>query len=430
MVVVLACTQTARAYWQVPGAGAGTASTATLGAPVASVSGTAWSSTVHVAWTPALTSGGVAATSYVVRRVDTADGSTTAACGTSAASPTTALACDDTGVPTGTHRYVVTAALGSWTSVSAASATFSTDVSSPSVTVTSVSPAAAASGYHLSGPVTVGLTASDSGPAGVQSISYRIDSLALVTVAGTTASAVVIGEGVHTVSYHATDAAGNVSSTGTHVFTIDSTAPTVAVTRAAGQASPTKDAPIVFTVTFSEPVTGFSAADVVLSGGIGGSASVSGTGPGYTVSVNGLTADGTLAASVVAGAATDVAGNASLVSTSDSVVRDTTAPTVAVTSYTNNFGTLTLTGTTGPAATVATDATTLSVTFCPGVAVFGIGLIAPDFSSCAATSVTTSNGSWTTTTTVSVLVAGSYFARIVPTDAAGNVGTAVVRSPP
>ncbi|MFP5487316.1 MAG: HYR domain-containing protein, partial [Acidimicrobiia bacterium] len=97
----------------------------------------------------------------------------------------------------------------------------------------------------------------------------------------------------------------------------DTTAPSVTVNQAVGQADPTSASPIVFTVVFSEPVSGFATGDVTLGGTAGAaSAVVSGSGSSYTVAVSGMTAAGTVIASVGAGVATDAALNPNLASTS------------------------------------------------------------------------------------------------------------------
>ncbi|HSG87643.1 MAG TPA: Ig-like domain-containing protein, partial [Pseudomonadales bacterium] len=99
----------------------------------------------------------------------------------------------------------------------------------------------------------------------------------------------------------------------------DNIAPSVTIEQAAGQADPATDGPIEFTVLFSEPVFGFDAADIDFTGStVGGTlvASVTGSGASYTVSVSGMSASGTVVATIGAGAATDAAGNASLASTS------------------------------------------------------------------------------------------------------------------
>ena len=98
----------------------------------------------------------------------------------------------------------------------------------------------------------------------------------------------------------------------------DTTAPTVTIAQAAGQADPTTTSPINFTATFSEMVTGFAANDISFAGStVGGTltAVVTGTGPTYNVAVSGMTTAGNVVVSVLAGAATDAAGNLSLGST-------------------------------------------------------------------------------------------------------------------
>ncbi|WP_148614073.1 OmpL47-type beta-barrel domain-containing protein [Nocardioides rubriscoriae] len=423
VLAVVTCTQPAWAFWRTTGLGSGTAVTATFSAPVVTVSGTAWSSTVHVAWTAATTSGGLAAQSYVVVRVDEADGSTAAACGTSAGSPTASLACDDPAVPTGTHRYVVTATQQSWTSTSTASAAFATDATAPSIVAGSVSPVANANGYQRTAPVTVPLTATDVGPAGVASISYRIDGGTVTTVAAATTSVSVSGDGTRVVTYAATDAAGNVSVIGSTTVRLDTTAPTVTVAKAGGQADPTNASTAQLTVTFSEAVTGFTSTDVVLSGVTGATAAVSGTGASYTVAISGMTGQGTLSVSVPAAAAVDVADNPNTASGTATVVRDTVAPTVAVSSFTRSGGNLTVTGTTSEPASV-------TVTFCRGTGLLFINLLPPIWGSCTETVVTvSSSNSWTAPATVSSTDAFAYYARAVPTDAAGNTGSAVVAGP-
>ena len=120
----------------------------------------------------------------------------------------------------------------------------------------------------------------------------------------------------------------------------DVTPPTVAVEQAAGQADPATSLPIMFTVTFSEPVTGFTEADVIVTGSAivqsapalpltdgdsafftasaspGFSVSVSGSGAQYTVAVGQLSTSGTVVVTLAPGAAFDGALNPSVASTS------------------------------------------------------------------------------------------------------------------
>jgi hypothetical protein len=121
----------------------------------------------------------------------------------------------------------------------------------------------------------------------------------------------------------AVDAGGDLSlaSTSTdnrvtfHATGGDTTPPTGTIDKAAGQADPTAVGPINFTITFSEPVTGFGPSDVSFAGSTAGgtlAAAVSGSGSTYTISVTGMTSPGGVTVSVPAGAVTDLAGNPSL----------------------------------------------------------------------------------------------------------------------
>ncbi|MCU1379840.1 MAG: hypothetical protein JWN29_2823 [Acidimicrobiales bacterium] len=136
----------------------------------------------------------------------------------------------------------------------------------------------------------------------------------------------------------AQDAAMNVNTASTSIdntVTYDVTPPTVTIDQAAGQVDPTNGT-VNFTVVFSEPVTGFTDADVSLSGTSGnvGSATktVTGTGPMFSVAVTGLTGSGSVTASVPAGGVQDAATNVNTASTStdNTVSYDVTPPTVTI----------------------------------------------------------------------------------------------------
>jgi hypothetical protein len=68
---------------------------------------------------------------------------------------------------------------------------------------------------------------------------------------------------------------------------------------------------VSFPVTFSKAVTGFTASGVTVNStsSAAGSASVTGSGANYTVTLSSITGDGTLGISVNAGSCTDAAGN-------------------------------------------------------------------------------------------------------------------------
>lgn len=135
----------------------------------------------------------------------------------------------------------------------------------------------------------------------------------------------------------ATDIAGNPSRASTSTdagASYDVTPPTVTVSQAVGQADPTRAAPLLFTVAFSEPVAGFLAGDIVL-GGTAPGAMVSEVTPldaqSYLVVVGGLTGPGTVTVTIPAGAVRDAAGNPSGASTSkdNELTYDATTVTIA-----------------------------------------------------------------------------------------------------
>jgi hypothetical protein len=99
----------------------------------------------------------------------------------------------------------------------------------------------------------------------------------------------------------------------------DTVAPTVTLEQAAGQSDPTSTTPISFTVEISEAVSGFTADDVDLSASTAPgtlAAAVTGGPITYNVAVSGMTGDGTVIASIPAGAAQDPAANGSAASAS------------------------------------------------------------------------------------------------------------------
>jgi hypothetical protein len=95
--------------------------------------------------------------------------------------------------------------------------------------------------------------------------------------------------------------------------------PTVTINEAAGQADPTTNSPINFTVVFSETVTGFATGDVSFGGSTAGGTlvgTVSGSGTTYNVAVTGMTTGGTVVASVPAGVAQNAGTEDNLASSS------------------------------------------------------------------------------------------------------------------
>jgi hypothetical protein len=126
----------------------------------------------------------------------------------------------------------------------------------------------------------------------------------------------------------------NMASTSTdNTVTFNGFAPTVTINQAAAQADPTAASPINFTATFSTAVTGFTNTDVTLGGTAGATTAVVTGGPTvYNVAVSGMTANGTVTASIPAGAAVDASSTPSAASTStDNTVNFTGAPSTTFT---------------------------------------------------------------------------------------------------
>jgi LPXTG-site transpeptidase (sortase) family protein len=116
--------------------------------------------------------------------------------------------------------------------------------------------------------------------------------------------------------------------------TVDATAPSVTINQAVGQADPVKTGPVTFTVVFSEPVTGFDAADISMFGSTAPAVSILGISGGptnYSI-VASAGGDGIIMLSLPTGAALDAYSNPSTDSTStdNSVTLDNTSPTVVI----------------------------------------------------------------------------------------------------
>ena len=156
---------------------------------------------------------------------------------------------------------------------------------------------------------------------------------ATVTGSGTTYNVAVSGmttDGTVTTTIAAgaaTDAVGNVNEASTSTDnSVTYDAPlTVTINQASGQSDPTKNSPINFTVVFSESVIDFATGDVTLSGTVGGTTTVSGSGATYNVAVSGMTTGETVTATIAENAAS---GNSASTSTDNQVTYDATVPTM------------------------------------------------------------------------------------------------------
>ncbi len=105
----------------------------------------------------------------------------------------------------------------------------------------------------------------------------------------------------------------------------DFVAPTIALSTTS--TDPTNDNPIPVSITFSESVTGFTSADIVVNGG--SIQNFTGSGANYAFDLI-PTADGTPTVDVASNVATDAAGNGNTTATQLSVTYDGTRPTVSL----------------------------------------------------------------------------------------------------
>jgi uncharacterized repeat protein (TIGR01451 family)/CSLREA domain-containing protein len=207
-------------------------------------------------------------------------------------------------------------------------------------------------------------------------------------------------------------------------------APTVTINQAAGQADPTSSSPILFTVVFSTAVTGFTASDVSFAGStVGGTlvAGVSGSGADYTVSVTGMTGNGTVVASIPAGAAANSSDTPSAASTStDNVVMFVTQADESVTETgppsVSAGANLTYTITVSNAGPSDAQGVSISDALPPGTTF--VSFVAP-VGFTAATPAAGATG--TVTASASTLAAGqsASFTLVVRVDSAASGGTII-----
>ncbi len=136
-----------------------------------------------------------------------------------------------------------------------------------------------------------------------------------------------LADGPYNMTAVATDLAGNVSiASGALPIVIDTTKPTVTMSSAAG--NPTATTPIPVTVTFSEPVTGFTIGDIVPGNGTVGN--FAGSGASYTFDLT-PTGPGPVSADIAGSAAIDLAGNTNTAATQFNRTFDPSALSVTIT---------------------------------------------------------------------------------------------------
>jgi hypothetical protein len=319
VLVLLATTVAAWAYWSEPGTGAAAAISASLDPSANSVSGSGINF-VTVTWTQQASllpsSSNNSAITYTVER-QLGGGAWTAAVsgGCSGAKPYGTTSCVDSPPAAGSYTYRVVAHYHSWTATSAGFGPSTVVLDSIAPTVQSInrldpSPTNASSvrwSVTFSEAVT-GVDAGDFTVAGSGTISSVTGSGTTYTVsAATGVSDATFGLDV-TDNDTITDAganklggtgAGNGNLTG-QTYIVDKTAPVVS-SIAPAAANPTNASSVTWTVTFSESVSGVGTADFALAGtGTSGASisSVTGSAGSYTVTAA-TGANGTLGLNLV-----------------------------------------------------------------------------------------------------------------------------------
>lgn len=286
-------------------------------APTVNASG----ASLSVNWTAGTTINGRAASGYKVTRFSTASGGTGTPATGGCAGTLTTTSCTEQNVPGGIWYYTVTPTIALWNGAESPRSTgVSNDSNPPTTSASWLSPASNSSGWNNASPVTFTITADDGpGGSGVASISYRIDANAQQTVSAASATVSVSGDGAHTISYFATDKAGNLSATQTKEVKIDTRVPSASasVSPAPNGSSLNNTSPVDVTLTADDETAGSGVASISYSVDNGVTQTVSGA--SVTIPVGG---EGTHNVSYTA---TDKAGNSSSPKT-QTVKIDLTAP--------------------------------------------------------------------------------------------------------
>lgn len=229
-----------------------------------------------------------------------------------------------------------------------------------------------------------------------------------------------IGEGGETITATSTLTTGTgantttTTATATRSITVDTAAPTLAITSNDAALIGGETATVSF--TFSEAPSGFAAADITTTGGTLSGLSATADAKVYTATFTPTpnTASGNASITVAAGAYTDAAGNNGGAGTTPAISFDTLVPTLAITSDVaavkiGETATITFTFSETPTGFAAGDITTTGGTL-SGLAVTGDDKV---YTATFTPTAGTASGNASIT-----VAAGNY------TDAAGNAGAA------
>lgn len=240
-----------------------------------------------------------------------------------------------------------------------------TDNNNADFTAGAVTPLNTSSPFHLCGPPVVSsITRANPDPTNAASVNFTVTFSAAVTgvdvsdfsltATGVTGAAVTgvsgsgntysvsvsTGSGDGTLRLDVVDddsiinssstplggaGAGNGNFTSGQVYTIDKTPPQLSISSTA--VDPTNQSPIPVTFNFTEPVTGFTLSDIVVSNG--NASNFAGTGSSYSANITPV-ANGLVSINVPANRATDAAGNGNLAAAQFDIRYDNIPPTVTV----------------------------------------------------------------------------------------------------
>src|SRR6185295_19277860 len=267
----------------------------------------------------------------------------------------------------------------------------------PNPTNTSPIPVTVTFSESVTGFTAASITSSNGSVSGFAGSGASYSFILTPTAQGTVTANIAAGV--------AQDAAGNPSTAAApFTRTYDSIAPTVAMSSALP--NPTNTSPIPVTVTFSESVTGFTAASITSSNGsVSGFA---GSGASYSFILT-PTAQGTVTANIAAGVAQDAAGNLSTAAAPFTRTYDSIAPTVAMSSALPN--------------PTNTSPIPVSVLFSESVTGFTLASITASNGNVSGFSGSGASYSFTLTPTAQGVVTANIAAGVTQ-DAAGNPNTA------
>lgn len=359
---------------------------------------------------------GTAVAGYTVKIYDT-DGTTLL--GTTTANGSGAWSFTPSALSAGTHTLRVTQTDGSAnTSPLSAGLNLTIDATAPAAPSAPDMAAASDTGASGTDNITNDATPTFTGTAeaGATVRLYDTDGTtelgsAVATGGAWSITSSALSSGSHTVTATATDLAGNVSAAGSGLaITIDTTAPTLAITSSASSLKAGETATITF--TFSEAASGFTVGDISLSGGT--LSGFSGSGLLYTAtftptaSVNA----GTAIVSVAAGSYMDVAGNVGGAGVGPALSYDTLAPVAPSAPD--------LTAGSDDGGSSSDNITTVTTPIFTGTAEAGttVRLYDTDGTTVLGSAVAT-GGNWSITS--SALSVGTHTVTASATDAAGNV---------